>query len=238
MGRNFSTDIASKSSTSQNLEIQLKKKQAELEKAPPYPAHKILAERMAERDPGNAPSSGERMGFVYISAAAGQLAPKLQGERIESVDYIKAKGLLPDYQYYIEHQLMKPIGQLFGIMVEKIPGCPPLDDASEGKRESLAIDLLFNAALRSCDKAATRNFMAKQFGMTVVPSESKPTGERRSVRVAEAAASKPKQASIDSYFITKMIVNEYNDKVAKEKKAAAAKKETKEKEKATKDKKK
>ena len=230
-----------KTKDTENLEVLLKKKQAELEKAPPYPAHKILAERMAERDSGNAPSSGERMGYVYISAAAGQLAPKLQGERIESLDYIKAKGLLPDYKYYIEHQLMKPIGQLFGIMVEKIPGCPPLADASEGKRESLAIDLLFNKALGTCDKTATRNFMAKQFGVIVEPStvKSTPTGERHSARIAEAT-SKPKQASIDSYFITKMIVNEYDEQKKKEKKkaAAASTKETKEKEKATKDKKK
>ena len=216
-------NMVSKSKVSESLELQLKKKQADLEKAPPYPAHKILAERMAERDAGSAPSSGERMGYVYISAAAGQLAPKLQGERIESVDYIKAKGLLPDYQYYIEHQLMKPIGQLFGIMVEKIPGCPPLAEASDAKRESLAIDLLFGKALNACEKKATRNFMEKQFGVTVVPSAttSKPTGERQSVRLAEAA-SKPKQTSLDTYFLTKMILNEYEEKKTKEKKAAVA----------------
>ena len=218
-------NMVSKSKVSESLELQLKKKQDELGNAPPYPAHKMLAERMAERDSGNAPSSGERMGYVYISAAAGQLAPKLQGDRIESVDYIKAKGLLPDYQYYIEHQLMKPIGQLFGIMVEKIPGCPPLGhaDASDGKRESLAIDLLFGKALNACDKKATRNFMEKQFGVTVVPSTttSKPTGERHSARIAEAA-SKPKQTSLDTYFLTKMIVNEYNEQKVKEKKAAVA----------------
>ena len=118
---------------------------------------------------------------------------------------------------------MKPIGQLFGIMVEKIPGCPPLPDASDGKRESLAIDLLFGKALNACDKKATRNFMEKQFGVTVVPttSSSKPTGERQSVRLAEAA-SKPKQTSLDTYFLTKMILNEYEEKKTKEKKAAVA----------------
>jgi DNA polymerase elongation subunit (family B) len=225
-------NMVSKSKVSESLELQLKKKQDELENAPPYPAHKMLAERMAERDSGNAPSSGERMGYVYISAAAGQLAPKLQGDRIESVDYIKAKGLLPDYQYYIEHQLMKPIGQLFGIMVEKIPGCPPLPEASDGKRESLAIDLLFGKALNACDKKATRNFMEKQFGVTVVPSTtaSKASGERYSARIAEAA-SKPKQTSLDTYFLTKMIVNEYDEQKKKEKKTATEAAEKKDKKK-------
>jgi hypothetical protein len=225
-------NMVSKSKVSESLELQLKKKQDELENAPPYPAHKMLAERMAERDSGNAPSSGERMGYVYISAAAGQLAPKIQGDRIESLDYIKAKNLQPDYQYYIEHQLMKPIGQLFGIMVEKIPGCPPLPDASDGKRESLAIDLLFGKALNACDKKATRNFMEKQFGVTVVPTTttSKPTGERHSARIAEAA-SKPKQTSLDTYFLTKMIVNEYKEQKTKEKKAATEAAEKKDKKK-------
>ena len=129
---------------------------------------------------------------------------------------------------------MKPIGQLFGIMVEKIPGCPPLGhaDASDGKRESLAIDLLFGKALNACDKKATRNFMEKQFGVTVVPSTnaSKASGERYSARIAEAA-SKPKQTSLDTYFLTKMIVNEYDEQKKKEKKTATEAAEKKDKKK-------
>ncbi|NBO60714.1 MAG: hypothetical protein EBU82_07060, partial [Flavobacteriia bacterium] len=66
-----------------------------------YPAHKILADRIAKRDPGNAPASGERIGFVYIAPPPGQLAPKLQGDRIETPDFIRLRNLRPDYQYYI-----------------------------------------------------------------------------------------------------------------------------------------
>ena len=115
------------------------------------PAHKVLADRIKERDPGNAPTAGERMGFIYVAAKAGETAAKLQGDRIETPDFIRKNGLRPDYEYYIERQLMKPIGQLFGIMVEKIPGFQmPAKGLEESKRDSIAIELLFRKALEAC----------------------------------------------------------------------------------------
>jgi hypothetical protein len=35
-------------------------------KNPAQIAHKVLADRMGKRDPGNKPSSGDRIPFVYI----------------------------------------------------------------------------------------------------------------------------------------------------------------------------
>jgi hypothetical protein len=173
-----------------------------------YPAHKILADRMAARDAGNAPASGERLGFVYISAVAGQLAPKLQGDRIETPEYIRAKNLQPDYRYYIEHQLMKPIGQLFGLMVEKIPGSPP--NVTLDQADTIAIELLFGKALQACDKIAVRNFVSNQFGVTMNPVE-----RRTSPRLAEKQelVTAPKiQTTINSYFLNKAIAAEYKAK--------------------------
>lgn len=173
------------------------------------PAHKILADRMKERDPGNAPASGERMGFIYICAPAGAQAPKLQGDRIESPDYIKAKGLLPDYQYYIKHQLENPLGQLFGIMLEKIPGYQYKGDLEDSERVDEAIQLLFGKALGKCDMLAKRAFVAKQFGGNIVVNE--PVRKVQVVQAPVVSSSIQKQVPIDSYFITKMIVKEYND---------------------------
>jgi DNA polymerase elongation subunit (family B) len=85
-------------------------------------AHKALADRIAERDPGNAPAAGDRIGYVYIRAKAGQQASKLQGDRIETPLYIKEHSLVPDYQHYIEHQLQNPISQAFGLLLEQVPG--------------------------------------------------------------------------------------------------------------------
>jgi DNA polymerase elongation subunit (family B) len=191
-----------------------------------YPAHKVLADRMAKRDPGNAPASGERLGFVYIAPPTGQLAPKLQGDRIETPDYIKEKKLQPDYKYYIEHQLMKPIGQLFGLMVEQIPGYTPSDRVlSEGEKEVVAIELLFKRALNECDKVARRSFVANQFGFQPAPLVQasyggnylvQPTDARRSPRLAEKEAPKV-QTTLNRYMLHKEIIKQYEDVKAKTK---------------------
>ncbi|NDG73692.1 MAG: hypothetical protein EBY32_20780, partial [Proteobacteria bacterium] len=72
-------------------------------KAATPPAHKMLAERIALRDPGNAPASGDRISFLYVLPTVGQQASKLQGERIETPSFIKEKGLAIDMKFYMEH---------------------------------------------------------------------------------------------------------------------------------------
>jgi DNA polymerase elongation subunit (family B) len=191
-----------------------------------YPAHKILADRMAKRDAGNAPASGERMGFIYISPPSGQLAPKLQGDRIETPDYIREKNLKPDYRYYIQHQLEKPIGQLFGLMVEKIPGfIAPRHGLQEGERDVLASELLFRKALQECDKHSRVAFLGR-LGGTVKPVKEEnfggnilvtpTTGERRSPRLAEKGSTTV-QTTLNDYFLNKAIVEQYKDAKAKAK---------------------
>ena len=46
----------------------------------------------------------------------------MQGQRIETPDYIRANNLPVDYVFYITNQIMKPVCQLFGIVVERLPG--------------------------------------------------------------------------------------------------------------------
>jgi len=81
-------------------------------------AHKVLADRMAKRDPGSKPSVGSRMPFAYIKTGK---KVKLQGDKIESPEYIKQNKLKLDYEFYITNQIMKPLLQLFGLVLEKIP---------------------------------------------------------------------------------------------------------------------
>jgi hypothetical protein len=87
-------------------------------KDPSKIAHKVLADRIGERDEGNKPMVNDRIPFVYIHAPDA----KLQGERIEHPDYIRETGVKPDYEYYITNQLLKPIAQLYALCVEDIPG--------------------------------------------------------------------------------------------------------------------
>jgi len=81
-------------------------------------AHKVLADRMTARDPGNKPSSGDRIPFVYIHAKLRK--GMLQGDKIETPSYIQEQRLKIDYSFYITNQIMKPVLQLFALVLERI----------------------------------------------------------------------------------------------------------------------
>ncbi len=87
-------------------------------KNPAQIAHKVLADRMGKRDPGNKPSIGDRIPFVYIQNPDKKA---LQGERIEHPDFIVANKIKPNYAFYITNQIMKPIQQVFALVLENIP---------------------------------------------------------------------------------------------------------------------
>jgi DNA polymerase elongation subunit (family B) len=80
-------------------------------------AHKVLADRITSRDPGNKPSSGDRIPFVYINSTDKKA---LQGEKIETPTYILEHNLKIDYSFYITNQIMKPVQQVFALVLEKI----------------------------------------------------------------------------------------------------------------------
>lgn len=89
----------------------------EFYKCPESIAHKVLADRMGKRDPGNKPSTGSRIPFVFIKT---KKKVNLQGEKIEHPDYIKEHGLKPDYKIYITNQIMKPVMQIFALVLENL----------------------------------------------------------------------------------------------------------------------
>ena len=86
-------------------------------KNPQQIAHKVLADRMTARDPGNKPSSGDRIPFVYVHNPNKKA---LQGEKIETPTYIKQQKLKIDYSHYITNQIMKPVQQVFALVLEKM----------------------------------------------------------------------------------------------------------------------
>ena len=90
-------------------------------KNPQGVAHKVLADRISAREPGNKPASGDRIPFVYIITKASAKGQKiLQGNRIENPSYIKDNHLPIDYSFYITNQIMKPLLQLFGLVLDDI----------------------------------------------------------------------------------------------------------------------
>jgi DNA polymerase elongation subunit (family B) len=86
-------------------------------KNPQSIAHKVLADRISARDPGNKPSSGDRIAFAYISTTN---KGALQGDKIETPSFISENNLKLDYSFYITNQIMKPVQQVFALVLEKI----------------------------------------------------------------------------------------------------------------------
>jgi DNA polymerase elongation subunit (family B) len=87
-------------------------------KNPESIAHKVLADRMGKRDPGNKPAVGSRVPFIFIQTKG---KVKLQGDKIEHPSYVIKNNIKPDYIYYITNQLMKPIQQIFSLLLNQIP---------------------------------------------------------------------------------------------------------------------
>jgi DNA polymerase elongation subunit (family B) len=86
-------------------------------KNPQSIAHKVLADRITARDPGNKPGPGDRIPFAYISTSNKKA---LQGDKIETPGYITENCLKIDYSFYITNQIMKPVQQVFALVLEKI----------------------------------------------------------------------------------------------------------------------
>lgn len=93
------------------------------------PAHRVLADRMTQRDPGTAPKVGERIQYIYV--AENSKAAK-QGDKIEEVSYVRKKGLHPDPVFYITNQIQNPVSQLFALCIEQLDGYVPPRKVSYG----------------------------------------------------------------------------------------------------------
>ena len=80
-------------------------------------AHRTLADKMEDRDKGNAPQVGDRLAYIYVDGRTGK-----QGERIEELNYAKEHKLKPDTEFYITNQLQNPLAQLFALGLEDLNG--------------------------------------------------------------------------------------------------------------------
>jgi DNA polymerase elongation subunit (family B) len=145
-------------------------------------AHKVLANRIAARDPGNAPVAGDRIPFMYVRPVDGQQASKLQGDRIELPSYAREKNMQPDYEMYLENQLAIPISQLFSLVVERMPGYDPnllekrkyklkgnetkeeIDEYIMSIKESIAYDMLFPDIIKRHRNRVASSVMRSVFG--------------------------------------------------------------------------
>jgi DNA polymerase elongation subunit (family B) len=95
-------------------------------KNPQSVKHWVLSERIAERDPGNRPKPGDRIEFVHvlskqkIASVLNKKIKILQGDTIETVDYVEKNNLKIDHAFYITNHIMKPYVQFFSLAAEKL----------------------------------------------------------------------------------------------------------------------
>ena len=146
-------------------------------------AHKVLADRMGDRDPGNMPQTNDRIKYAYIQVKNNDC---LQGDHIEDPTYIKEHGLKLDYDFYITNQIMKPVLQVYGIVVSNLDERKTtdyymshfsnyLEDLKDGRkakdklmalREYDAKKILFDPILRKLTNAKNGNREITQFWKT------------------------------------------------------------------------
>ncbi len=184
-------------------------------------AHKVLADRMAARDPGTAPAAGDRIGYVFIKPLPGQTVSKLQGDRVETPAFVRANTDIElDAAYYIEHQIAAPVSQMFGLLLEDMPGYEPgllpatydeMDmDSQITFREKIAEKLLFKPALDKASAMDARRVMTNMFpGATVETKVStrKPRAKKEAVAAAAAKPEPAVQMRMTDYFKNKEFLN-------------------------------
>ena len=146
-------------------------------------AHKVLADRMGKRDPGNKPMTNDRIPYVYIDTK--KTKDSNQGDFIEHPDYIKDNKLKPDYKFYITNQIMKPVGQIFALIVEDLKGYKKDKDYFDNQykyylskynndekktthkisemRLTVACDIIFEKVLRKATNKKNNNYEITHF---------------------------------------------------------------------------
>ena len=152
-------------------------------KNPMQIAHKVLADRIAEREPGNKPKSGDRIPFVYI--VNNKKKGVLQGDKIETPTFIKENKIPIDYSFYITNQIMKPVQQVFALVLENIPEFKNkqgiFEKRIEGYKKTLkddhekyqkketdmrhkeVSDIIFGESVRKCDNKKSGNHNITDF---------------------------------------------------------------------------
>jgi DNA polymerase elongation subunit (family B) len=113
-------------------------------KDPTKIAHKVLADRIGIRDAGNKPASNDRIAYIYIKAPNA----KLQGDKIETPEFIRENGLEPDYLHYITNQIMKPILQLYALCITDLNDYKESYDYWEKIDEELKLKPLYQDAIK------------------------------------------------------------------------------------------
>ena len=95
----------------------------------PLPPHKMMVDRMRERDQDFTYNPGDRVPFIYVALKENKTFKITQGHQIETPSYIIANNLQPAYSIYITNQLMTPIVQLFSLIMDEKKASSMFDES-------------------------------------------------------------------------------------------------------------
>lgn len=198
-------------------ELVLSKTLRAVYKDPTKIAHKVLADRIGARDPGNKPAINDRIPYVYIDVPNA----KLQGDRIENPEYIIENNIKPDYLHYITNQIMKPILQLYALCLDELPNNPYDYEYWKSKEDELKLKPLYQDPIKRKNRMdnlklnAVKEILFDEFICKLSkPVEKKPKKETKKKEVKE------KVNKIDE-------IKEDDNQVVKEKKERKTKKDKK-----------
>ena len=59
---------------------------------------------------------------MYIETKEYKGQQILQGDRVEHPDFIRENKITPDYKFYITNQILKPVCQIYALIVETLEG--------------------------------------------------------------------------------------------------------------------
>jgi len=125
-------------------------------KNPDQIAHNVLAQRIGERDPGNKPQSNDRLAYAYIKVPAPKKGEKLlQGNRIETPEFIREHDLEIDYKFYLTNQIMKPVSQIFELVMPDVTELF-VDALMDYERKQTGIQRMSKWALPNSDEYRIR----------------------------------------------------------------------------------
>ena len=130
---------------------------------------------MGVRDPGNKPSSNDRIPYAYINVKG---KVDKQGDRIEHPDFIRENNLKPDYLFYITNQIMKPVVQIYSLNVEKLKGYKYSDGHYDNKLKYLLQTKTEEKALKKIEELRNEDASEIVFGEILRKARNKKSNSR------------------------------------------------------------
>jgi DNA polymerase elongation subunit (family B) len=174
-------------------------------KDPTKIAHKVLADRIGIRDAGNKPACNDRIAYVYIKNPGA----KLQGDKIETPEFIKDNGLEPDYLHYITNQIMKPVLQLYALCLTDLDDYKESHDYWEKIDDELKLKPLYQDPIKRKRRLDNLKLVKVQellfdeyINKLKEPKEPKKT-RAASTKKSEVAAKKSEVAAKKSEVVAK-----------------------------------